>query len=171
MFSAIKAFVIGTIGTTLYLLNLIVVPISVILIEIIARIIPMKAWYKFWSRINHAIPALWTDINTLIMKTTANPKIVVHGEGKLHKKGWFFLICNHQSWADILIVQRVFNHKLPFIKFFMKEQLKWAIPIAGIACWIMGFPFMKRYSKSYLKKHPEKKGKDLELTKKSMRKI
>jgi 1-acyl-sn-glycerol-3-phosphate acyltransferase len=30
--------------------------------------------------------------------------------------------------------------------------------------WALGFPFMKRYTKAYLEKHPERKGKDLETT-------
>ena len=37
----------------------------------------------------------------------------------------------------------------------------------GLAWWALGFPFMKRYSKAYLEKHPEKKGKDLETTRKT----
>ena len=32
----------------------------------------------------------------------------------------------------------------------------------------MGCPFMKRYSKAYLAKHPHKKGKDLDATKKAL---
>ena len=31
-------------------------------------------------------------------------------------------------------------------------------PVIGLAWWALGFPFMKRYSKAYLAKHPEKKG-------------
>jgi 1-acyl-sn-glycerol-3-phosphate acyltransferase len=53
----------------------------------------------------------------------------------------------------------------------MKKELLWTLPVAGLACWILGFPFMKRYSKNYLKKHPEKAGKDLEITKKACEKF
>lgn len=41
----------------------------------------------------------------------------------------------------------------------------------GLAWWALGFPFMKRYSKAYLEKHPEKKGKDLETTRKTCAKF
>ena len=52
------------------------------------------------------------------------------------------------------------------MKFFLKQELIW-VPIIGTACWSFDFPFMKRYSKSYLKKHPEKLGTDLEATRKA----
>ena len=40
-----------------------------------------------------------------------------------------------------------------------------------MAWWALDFPFMKRYSKEYLAKHPEMKGKDLETTKKACEKF
>jgi 1-acyl-sn-glycerol-3-phosphate acyltransferase len=43
--------------------------------------------------------------------------------------------------------------------------------VIGLAWWALGFPFMKRYSKAYLEKHPEKKGKDLETTRKTCAKF
>ncbi|MGB6976576.1 MAG: acetyltransferase, partial [Gammaproteobacteria bacterium] len=45
------------------------------------------------------------------------------------------------------------------------------LPVAGVVCWMLGFPFMQRYSKSYLKKHPEKKGKDIETTRRACEKF
>jgi 1-acyl-sn-glycerol-3-phosphate acyltransferase len=41
----------------------------------------------------------------------------------------------------------------------------------GQAWWALDFPFMKRFSKSYLEKHPEMKGKDIETTKKACEKF
>jgi 1-acyl-sn-glycerol-3-phosphate acyltransferase len=64
----------------------------------------------------------------------------------------------------------VFNRRIPFLKFFIKQQLIW-FPVLGIAWWAMDMPFMKRYSKSYLAKHPEKKGEDLEATRKACEKF
>ena len=31
---------------------------------------------------------------------------------------WYFIICNHQSWSDIIILQKFFLEKVPFIRFF-----------------------------------------------------
>jgi 1-acyl-sn-glycerol-3-phosphate acyltransferase len=37
----------------------------------------------------------------------------------------------------------------------------------GLAWWALDFPFLRRHSAEYLKKHPEQKGKDLETTRKA----
>lgn len=112
--------------------------------------------------------SIWTDGNKFLLKL-ANPNCVwdIQGEGKLATDDWYLLIGNHQSWLDILILEAYFNHKIPVVKFFMKRELLWMLPMAGIACWLMGFPFMYRYTKEYLKKHPEKKGKDAQATRKA----
>jgi 1-acyl-sn-glycerol-3-phosphate acyltransferase len=41
------------------------------------------------------------------------------------------------------------------------------VPVMGLAWWALDFPFMKRYSKAYLARHPEKRGKDLETTRRA----
>jgi len=64
----------------------------------------------------------------------------------------------------------VLNRRIPFLKFFIKQELIW-FPFLGLAWWAMDMPFMKRYSKSYLARHPEDKGKDLDATRKACRKF
>jgi 1-acyl-sn-glycerol-3-phosphate acyltransferase len=83
---------------------------------------------------------------------------------------WNLIVANHQSWLDIFVLFFATYRKLPVLKFFIKSQLFW-IPIAGAAWWGMDYPFMSRYSRAYLKKHPEKAGKDLETTKKACEKF
>lgn len=53
------------------------------------------------------------------------------------------------------------------LKFFMKQDLLWTLPIGGLACYMLDFPFMKRHSKEYLKKHPDQREKDIETTRKA----
>ncbi|MEO6171853.1 MAG: acetyltransferase, partial [Arenimonas sp.] len=71
-----------------------------------------------------------------------------------------------QSWVDIPVLQKIFNHRIPFLKFFLKDQLIW-VPFLGLAWWALDFPFMKRYSKAFLEKNPQLKGKDIEATRKA----
>jgi 1-acyl-sn-glycerol-3-phosphate acyltransferase len=80
------------------------------------------------------------------------------------------VISNHQSWVDILVLQRIFNHKIPFLKFFLKKELIW-VPFLGLAWWALDFPFMQRHSKTYLAKNPHQKGKDMETTRKACEKF
>jgi hypothetical protein len=72
--------------------------------------------------------------------------------------------------VDILVLQGVLNRRIPFLKFFIKQQLVW-FPILGIAWWAMDMPFMKRYSAAYLARNPHMKGKDFETTRRACEKF
>jgi len=50
---------------------------------------------------------------------------------------------DHQSWVDILVLQRVCHGRIPFLKFFLKNELIW-VPVIGLAWWALDFPFMAR---------------------------
>ena len=45
------------------------------------------------------------------------------------------------------------------------------MPFLGLAWWALDFPFMKRYSQSFLRKNPHLRGKDLETTRKACAKF
>ncbi len=55
----------------------------------------------------------------------------------------YLVLSNHQSWADIIILQNTFRGILPPLKFFTKAQLIW-IPLLGVAMWFLGFPYVRR---------------------------
>ncbi len=94
----------------------------------------------------------------------------IQGVGRLNPKGWYLITANHQSWADIFVLFRVFHRKIPLLKFFIKKEMA-RIPVVGQAWWALDFPFMQRHSKQYLEKHPEKAGQDLEATRKACEKF
>ncbi|MDX1817452.1 MAG: acyltransferase, partial [Marinobacter sp.] len=100
------------------------------------------------------------------MKLTHGTRWSVDGAEKLERQSWYLVLSNHQSWVDILAMQRVFNRRAPFLKFFLKQQLIW-VPVIGLAWWGLDFPFMKRYTREYLIKHPEKRGEDLRATRRA----
>jgi 1-acyl-sn-glycerol-3-phosphate acyltransferase len=41
------------------------------------------------------------------------------------------------------VLQRIFHGRIPFLKFFLKQELIW-VPVIGLAWWALDFPFMKR---------------------------
>ncbi len=127
-------------------------------------IVPIKAWRDLMSRALIFISTNWIACNGLAMDLFNKVEYQVTGVEKLEMDDWYFVTSNHQSWADILVLQRIFNRKIPFLKFFLKKELIW-VPVMGVVWWALDFPFMKRYSKDYLEKRPEMKGKDLETTK------
>ena len=75
-------------------------------------------------------------------------------------------MANHQSWADIFVLQGITNRKVPMLKFFMKDVLIW-IPVIGLAWWALDMPFLKRYTEEQIKKDPSLRGKDVIEMKKS----
>lgn len=79
---------------------------------------------------------------------------------------WNLIISNHRSWVDVFVLFAQLKGRRPLPRVFMKQALFW-MPLVGTATYIMGFPYMKRYSKDRLKKHPHLVGKDLETTRRS----
>ena len=108
----------------------------------------------------------WISGNQLIFRLTQDIRWDVEGVEGLKRKDWYLVICNHQSWVDILVLQGVFNRRIPFLKFFLKKQLIW-VPVLGFAWWALDFPFMQRHSREYMEKHPEARGRDLEVTRRA----
>ncbi|HEX6591828.1 MAG TPA: acyltransferase [Moraxellaceae bacterium] len=88
----------------------------------------------------------------------------------LSKKNWYFVIANHQSWVDIMVLFHIFGGRIPVLKYFLKQELIW-IPFMGLGMYALDFPFMKRYSRETLEKHPELKGRDIETTRRSCEKF
>ena len=105
----------------------------------------------------------WIEINSAILWLTQSIEWDVEGIEGFDKTDSYLVISNHRSWADIFVLQHLFKHRIPFLKFFLKKELIW-VPLMGVAWWALDFPFMKRYSREYIKKHPEMKGKDIETT-------
>ncbi|WP_201001646.1 acyltransferase [Pseudomonas cichorii] len=110
------------------------------------------------------IAETWAEINKFIFGTFTPTRWEIRGHEGLRGDTSYLLICNHQSWVDIPALIQALNRRTPFFKFFLKKELIW-VPFLGLAWWALDYPFMKRYSKAFLAKHPELKGKDLEITK------
>ncbi|MBA3536241.1 MAG: acyltransferase [Tatlockia sp.] len=132
------------------------------------KLIPNVRWQSLCTKWADVIASFWSSFNNFYISKTQRTKWEVSGIDNLTRKNWYLIVANHQSWLDIVVLQRLLNRKIPTMKFFIKDQLKW-VPFLGFAWWTMGCPFMKRYSKEYLAKNPQKHGKDLESTQKAVR--
>lgn len=140
--------------------------LPILLIGII-KLLPINAVKIACTKSVDKIATVWIELNNTILDKLHPLNWHIAGSASLHPDHWYLVVANHQSWLDIVILQRLFNRKIPVLKFFIKDQLKW-VPFLGFAWWAMGCPFMKRYSKSYLEKYPHKKGQDIKITLKAM---
>jgi 1-acyl-sn-glycerol-3-phosphate acyltransferase len=113
---------------------------------------------------------LWASINAVILAMFNRVDWDIEGGDELKKHGWYLLISNHLSWTDIVVLCCVFKDRIPMPKFFLKQQLLY-VPFIGMACWALDMPFMRRYSREYLIRHPEKRGQDLETARRSCAKF
>lgn len=170
MFNKINGSIGGLLSLVAYTLNTIFWVLLILIITIFKLIIPLTSWRNICSRLLNWFANSWVSVNNLNQKIFSRVNIQVEGLEGLRKDDWYMVTANHQSWVDILVLQNIFYGKIPFLKFFLKKELIW-FPVLGPAWWALDFPFMKRYSVSYLKKHPHLKGKDLEITKKACEKF
>ena len=139
-------------------------------LAIVKLLIPIKTVRRVLTRWIMKIGEHWVSINSFLFSLVNDTTWDIRGLEGLDPKRWYLIIANHQTWVDIVALQTVLNRRIPFLKFFIKQQLIW-FPFLGAAWWAMDMPFMKRYSKSYLAKNPHKKGKDLEATRRSCSKF
>ena len=133
----------------------------------ILKLYPNLRWKVYCTKLVDKIAILWSDANNIYLDKIHPAHWNVTGQENFNPQDWYLVVANHQSWLDIVVLQRIFNRRIPVLKFFIKDQLKW-VPLMGFSWWAMGCPFMKRYSPAYLAKNPHKKGKDLQATKKAL---
>ena len=132
------------------------------------KLIPNQKWRIYCTKQVDRVAVIWTGLTTGYVNRFYPIHLNITGIKQFNPQQWYLVIANHQSWLDTILLQNIFYHKIPVIKFFIKEQLKW-IPLLGFSWWAMGCPFMKRYSKEYIKKNPHKKHKDIESTHNSLK--
>lgn len=170
MLNLLPAPLVGLIATLLMALNaLFWVPI-LLLFALLKLIIPVKRMRLLIDPILLRIAEAWVAGNSGWMRLTQRITWDVQGLDGLNYRSWYLVNCNHQSWVDILVLQHLFNRRIPLLKFFLKHQLIW-VPVMGLAWWALDFPFMRRHSEEFLKKHPEMRGKDQETTRKACEKF
>ena len=150
----------------LYIINVFIFGTSLIPFIILKAIIPIPVFRKFMTLILTTTTTTWAIVNSYILLFTKKMEWDIQIEGEYSKKKSYMVISNHQSWVDIFALQEVLNTRIPYFRFFMKDNLKW-LPILGIVWWGLDYPFMKRYSKKFIEKNPHLKGKDIEATKKA----
>lgn len=103
--------------------------------------------------IDHVLPETQWDIRI-------DPNLDLRLDGR------YIMTCNHQSWVDTTVNQYFGRPRMPLTRFFTKWELIF-IPLVGQAFKILGFPMMKRHTKSQIAKNPELKHRDIIEARKS----
>lgn len=170
MFSFLPHGLRGSLVFLLIILSTVFWVVPIIFFAFVKLLVPVRAVRALCTRILIEAATVWIGINNILLQLFNRIEWDVEGVDQLSLKDWYLVTCNHQSWADILVVQKVLHRKTPMLKFFLKQQLIW-VPVIGVAWWALDFPFMKRYSAEQVSKNPALKGKDLETTRKACEKF
>lgn len=157
-------------GLGLFLLfSLISLPLGSLVIVgwLIHWLVPFRRYRLEARRMVQNISSWWIACSNVILKLLPTQWHISGPKESLSKAQWYLVIANHQTWLDILVLGFVFNQYIPPLKFFMKKSLLWLLPILGLACWVLGYPFITRYNRNKIRKMPQLKYKNREAVKKA----
>ncbi|TAH13213.1 MAG: acyltransferase [Curvibacter sp.] len=170
MLNFLPAPLLGLLAFCLLFLNIVFWVPLLLAFAAIKLVLPFKPVRVAIDPVLLFIAESWISTNSSWMRLTQSTEWDVQGIEGLDTKSWTMVSSNHQSWVDIFVLQHLFNQRIPLLKFFLKQQLIW-VPFMGLAWWALEFPFMRRHSEAYLKKHPEMRAKDQETTRKACEKF
>jgi len=166
MFATLPRPIRMTLAMLALAVNVVLHVLPLFVFTLIKLVLPLAGVRRACSRVLVAIAESWIGVNNVLFDLFTRTRWVVEGLDGLRRDGNYLVLCNHQSWVDIPVLQKVLNRRIPFLRFFLKQQLIW-VPLLGPAWWALDFPFMKRYSRETLAKHPELQGKDREATRRA----
>jgi len=161
----------GIVNLFIVLFVTIFLPICIYTIAFVVWIIPNKSWKRRGMLFLQRFSVYWIDVVFAMVYWTSYKKWDISGPKSLRKDQSYLLISNHVGWMDIFILSYALHRKTPPIKFFLKKQLLWTLPFAGLATYILGYPFMERPSSSQIRKNPNLRTRDVETTRKACEKI
>jgi 1-acyl-sn-glycerol-3-phosphate acyltransferase len=135
-------------------------------LTLVKALLPLRPLRRALGRWLARIAESWIGFNSALIDRLTHTRFVVDIDADLQPDGHYLVLANHQSWVDIPVLQKVFNRRIPLLRFFLKSQLFW-IPLLGLAWWALDFPFMKRYSREAIEHRPELAGRDVEATRRA----
>jgi len=133
---------------------------------LVKLLMPTKASRRAVTRFLIWCGQSWSRSNAVIYRALLPVRWRIELPPELDPQRSYLVICNHQSWADILVLFDVLIDRTPWPRFFMKKELIW-VPIVGQCCWGMDFPFMKRHSQEAIARNPKLAQEDLETTRRA----
>ncbi len=158
---------LGALSYSLLMINLIIVGgFCIGSAALLKFLVPLPAFGRACSRMAVGFATLWARNNRVIYRLMHRVEWRVQVEGTLDPGRSYLLICNHQSWTDILLLFDFALDRLPLVRFFLKRELLY-VPIIGPGCWVMDFPFMHRHSREAIEKNPALREQDLKTIRRS----
>ena len=137
---------------------------------LIKLILPISIVQKSCTRLANFTFWCWASLNLWMLNVNNDIEWQVEGGEDISTKQWYLMMSNHLSWADIVILSSILKDKMPMTKFFLKHELLY-VPFVGLACWGLDMPFMRRHSREFLIRNPERRNDDFDAINKACTKF
>ncbi|HNU11769.1 MAG TPA: acyltransferase [Rubrivivax sp.] len=163
----------GVIALVLLLTNTLFWCVLLFGLAIPRLLLPWPAARRRLDPVLNGMATCWIAGNKAWMRLTQPTRWDVEGDESdegYSTRSWYLVVCNHQSWVDIFVLQYVLNRRIPMLKFFLKQELLY-VPIMGLAWWALDFPFMRRHSEEVLRRNPQKRQEDLDAARRACAKF
>ena len=122
-------------------INLLVGFIMLLPISIVSWLIPLPAVSRWCTFAVDHVYRFAVRVDSFWMLRVVGIELEIKGEINTDQAP--VVICNHQSWFDIPLVQEVITGNGPIIKFLVKREITW-VPIIGWICLALNFPRLRR---------------------------
>lgn len=150
--------------------NTVVHVAPLLLVALLKVVLPFRRVRALCNPLLTGLAESWIGFNSWMWDAFTDTRLHVQGAAELRADGHYLVLANHQSWVDILVLQKVFNRRIPLLRFFLKRQLFW-VPLLGMAWWALDFPFMGRYTPKQIARNPALAGRDIEVTRRACEKF
>jgi 1-acyl-sn-glycerol-3-phosphate acyltransferase len=170
MLKTIGHALLGSVNLLLIGSSTLLLSVLIYLLALAKLLLPEGRWRQRVRAGITAVAESWISVNNTLLALNPGTHWDIRIPAELKHQGCYLVLANHQSWVDILVLQKCFNRKLPLLRFFLKKQLIW-VPFLGIAWWALDFPFMHRASREAIKQRPELRGADLQAAREACEKF
>ncbi|GHA72279.1 acyltransferase [Cognatilysobacter bugurensis] len=144
--------------------------VPLLIVSMLKAVLPSDRLRKASNPVLTGLAESWIGVNSWAVDRFTGTRVDVEMDASLRMDGHYLMLANHQSWVDIVVLQKVFNRRIPFMRFFLKRQLIW-VPLLGVAWWALDFPFMGRHTPKQIARRPELAGRDIETTRRACEKF
>ena len=139
-------------------------------VALFKALLPVERWRRACNPVLIGFAEGWIAVNSAMIDAFTRTRVGAVIDEDLRRDGDYLVLANHQSWVDILVLQKVFNRRIPFLRFFLKRQLFW-VPVLGLCWWALDFPFMGRYTRQQIARRPELGQRDMDTVRRACAKF
>lgn len=154
----------------LIVINTLIHALPLLALAMFKAVLPFKRARSACNPLLTGFAENWIAVNSAMIERFTRTRFDVSEQAMLRRDGHYLVLANHQSWVDIVVLQKLFNRRIPFLRFFLKRQLFW-VPVLGLCWWALDFPFMGRYTRKQIEKNPELGIRDREVTRRACEKF